>query len=160
VSKCEENLDCAMASGRPLLGRDIGEAVACALSPVVVGGTLGIVEIVGFSTGLLAGGTVGLVAARLRLRLLAEPSASGIRRRRAGDGESVSAALADLEYPPRYDQWLGAVCLVVGIAALAAIPLFEPGGRLTLYLVAAALVAFVSAGGAIGAASMRSRQPR
>jgi hypothetical protein len=52
------------------------------------------------------------------------------------------------------------VCFVVGIAALAAIPLFEPGGRLTLYLVAAALVAFASAGGAIGAASMRSRQPR
>lgn len=144
-----------MSSDRPLLSRDIGEAMACALVMVCAGVTLGVLGAVTLSTGVLAGGAVGLFAARLRLRLLAEPTSSGIRRRRAGTDESVSRALAELEYPARYDRVLGVVCLLVGVAALAMIPIFEPGGRFTLYLVAAALAAFVSAGGAIGVASMR-----
>jgi hypothetical protein len=144
-----------MSSDRPLLGRDIGEAIGCALAVVLVGATLGLLGVSTLSTGVLTGGAVGLVAARLRLRLLAEPTPSGIRRRRAGTDESVARALAELEYPARYDWVLGVVCLGVGVAALAAIPLFEPGGRLTLYLVAAALAAFVSAFAGIGVASMR-----
>lgn len=160
VTKCGASLRENVSSDRPLLGRDIGEAAVCALAGLFVGSALGVVEVVTLSTGVLAGGSVGLFAARLRLRLLAEPTSSGIRRRRAGGGESVSDALAELEYSAHYDRWLGGVCLFVGIVALAAIPLFEPGGRVTLYLLAIALMGFVSAGAAVGIASMRSEKPR
>ncbi|MFC7070478.1 hypothetical protein [Halobaculum lipolyticum] len=117
---------------------------------------MGVLTHIEVTQGLLGGGTLGLFAARVRLRYLAEQTDTGITRRRARTGESAAEALNELEYPAVYDRYLAYGCLCVAVGALAAVPLFDPGARATIYLLTTSIVGFVSAGAAYGLASLRS----
>lgn len=147
-----------MVGSRPLLGRDLAEAVALAVCCVLLGAVVPIVVHIDLREALLGGGTLGLFAARVRLRFIAEQTDSGLTRRRARSGESASEALSELDYPAVYDRYLAYVCLCVAVGAFVAIPVFEPGFRATIYLAATGVAGFVSAGGAYGLASLRSKR--
>lgn len=145
-----------MVASRPLWSRDLAEAAALVVGCVLLGAAVPLVVHVGPRDALLAGGTLGLFAARVRLRFVAERTEDGLTRRRAKTGESAAEALNELEYPAVYDRYLAYGCLIVAVGAFVAIPVFEPGPRWTIYLVATCVAGFVSAGAAYGLASLRS----
>lgn len=87
--------------------------------------------------GVVVGGAVGMILARLRREFIAVRTADGIERRvRPVPEDTLWIRLANVEYDERYDRWLAAVLLGLGIAAFASIPFVDPqNGLLLLWVV-------------------------
>ena len=87
--------------------------------------------------GVVIGGSVGLILARLRREFIAVRTEDGIDRQvRPVPEENLWIRLANLEYDETYDRLLGVVLLGLGVAAFSSIPFVDPqNGLLILWLV-------------------------
>lgn len=136
------------AAPTPVPRRDAAESAAAFFLPVLAGAVWAAAS--GGGPGAIlatafAGGGVGWVLARLRLRFESVRTAGGIERRRRPDDADWAAQVTEWEYDPRYDRLLAAALALVGVAAFAAVALVEASDGVLLRLVVVGHLGLVTA---------------
>jgi hypothetical protein len=127
---------------------DAAESVAVLLVPTVLGGVWAAASgggPDGTLAGTFAGGAVGWLLVRLRLRFEAVRTDEGVARRRRPADAEWAAQLTAWEYDPRYDRFLAAALAVVGAGAFGAVAVVEAADGVLLRLVVVGHVSLVAA---------------
>jgi len=114
---------------------DAVELLGLLVLPPLLGG-LGLCLLTGpedVVAGVVIGGVVGLISARLRREFIAVRTEDRIERRvRPVPEDNLWIQLANVEYDERYDRLLAAVLLGLGIVAFASIPFVNPQNSLLI----------------------------
>lgn len=127
---------------------DAAESAAALLVPAVLGGVWAAAsggDPGGVLSGAFAGGAVGWLLVRLRLRFETVRTDDGVARRRRPADAEWAAQLTEWEYDPRYDRLLAAALAVVGAGAFGAVAVVEAADGVLLRLVVVGHVSLVAA---------------